>query len=51
MRNGDLINTAGNVVHYLGMGWAGRCGEPLGSAPDNATEVPFLRRGADGQAR
>ncbi|MDP9345677.1 MAG: glycosyltransferase family 2 protein [Actinomycetota bacterium] len=41
MAGGDLINTAGNVVHYLGFGWAGRCGEPVaivGSAP---TEVGF----------
>ncbi len=41
MRNGELINTAGNVVHYLGMGWAGRCGDPLSSAPDGPAEVPF----------
>jgi N-acetylglucosaminyl-diphospho-decaprenol L-rhamnosyltransferase len=35
------INTAGNVAHFLGMGWAGRCGRPLSEAPDGPAEVAF----------
>jgi GT2 family glycosyltransferase len=41
MRGGTLINTAGNVAHYLGMGWAGRCGKPLAAAPNHPVEVAF----------
>ena len=41
MEDGKTINTAGNVLHYLGMGWAGRCGQPLSSAPDAPSEVGF----------
>lgn len=26
--NSDLINTAGNPLHYSGLSWAGGCGEP-----------------------
>lgn len=33
MDDGKLINTAGNVSHILGLGWAGRCGEPAAGAP------------------
>jgi GT2 family glycosyltransferase len=33
MPDGRTINTAGGVVHFLGVGWAGRCGEPLATAP------------------
>ena len=35
------INTSGNVAHFLGMGWAGQCGELLEAAPDQPTEVAF----------
>lgn len=31
----DLVNTVGNPVHYLGISWAGACGEP---AADFAVE-------------
>jgi N-acetylglucosaminyl-diphospho-decaprenol L-rhamnosyltransferase len=41
MHDGALVNTAGNVVHYLGMGWAGRCGQPVAAAPDDLAEVAF----------
>jgi N-acetylglucosaminyl-diphospho-decaprenol L-rhamnosyltransferase len=41
MNDGQLINTAGNVIHYLGMGWAGRCGESVATAPQNPVEVAF----------
>ena len=41
MAGGSLINTAGNVTHFLGMGWAGRCGQPVSEAPREPTEVPF----------
>jgi N-acetylglucosaminyl-diphospho-decaprenol L-rhamnosyltransferase len=53
MDEGRTINTAGNVTHYLGMGWAGRCGRPVSDSPDGPTEVSFasgaalvVRRGA-----
>jgi GT2 family glycosyltransferase len=38
---GDRINTTGGVAHFLGLGWAGRCGEPVESAPAAPEEVPF----------
>ncbi|MEA2419348.1 MAG: hypothetical protein QOE60_1554, partial [Thermoleophilaceae bacterium] len=41
MDGGATINTAGNVTHFLGMGWAGRCGRPVGEAPAEPAEVPF----------
>jgi GT2 family glycosyltransferase len=41
MDGGTRINTAGNVTHFLGMGWAGRCGQQLSEAPDAPVEVPF----------
>jgi N-acetylglucosaminyl-diphospho-decaprenol L-rhamnosyltransferase len=41
MEGGAAINTAGNVTHFLGMGWAGRCGRPLSEAPGEPIEVPF----------
>jgi GT2 family glycosyltransferase len=41
MNHGLQINTAGNVVHYLGMGWAGRCGDSLSTAPAAPVEVAF----------
>jgi N-acetylglucosaminyl-diphospho-decaprenol L-rhamnosyltransferase len=33
MEGGTRINTAGGVVHFLGFGWAGRCGEPVPPSP------------------
>jgi N-acetylglucosaminyl-diphospho-decaprenol L-rhamnosyltransferase len=41
MNGGSTINTSGGVTHFLGMGWAGRCGEPVESAPAGPTEVSF----------
>jgi GT2 family glycosyltransferase len=41
MGDGSMINTSGGVTHYLGMGWAGHCGEPASAAPDAPTEVDF----------
>jgi N-acetylglucosaminyl-diphospho-decaprenol L-rhamnosyltransferase len=41
MNGGAEINTSGNVVHFLGVGWAGRCGEPLSAAPTEPAEVSF----------
>ena len=35
------INTDGGVVHYLGIGWAGDCGEPLSRLPGGPEEVAF----------
>jgi N-acetylglucosaminyl-diphospho-decaprenol L-rhamnosyltransferase len=41
MNGGATINTAGNVVHFLGIGWAGGCGDPVATAPSEPTEVGF----------
>ena len=41
MDGGRKINTAGNVAHFLGMGWAGRCGEPVSQAPPARSDVDF----------
>jgi N-acetylglucosaminyl-diphospho-decaprenol L-rhamnosyltransferase len=41
MPGGATINTAGNVTHFLGMGWAGRCGQPVADAPGEPVEVSF----------
>lgn len=41
MDGGRKINTAGNVAHYLGMGWAGRCGAPVAEAPPGRVEADF----------
>ena len=41
MLDDDRINTDGGVVHFLGMGWAGHCGEPAQSLPAAATEPAF----------
>ncbi len=41
MNDGATINSSGNVTHFLGMGWAGRCGEPVGRAPAQPAEVSF----------
>jgi N-acetylglucosaminyl-diphospho-decaprenol L-rhamnosyltransferase len=41
MEGGTAINTAGNVAHFLGMGWAGRCGQPISAAPAAPEEVGF----------
>jgi hypothetical protein len=35
------INTAGNVTYFLGMGWAGRCGESMAAAPRARIDVDF----------
>jgi N-acetylglucosaminyl-diphospho-decaprenol L-rhamnosyltransferase len=39
MAEGRLVNTAGNEVHFLGFGWAGRCGQPVAAA--ESAEVGF----------
>ena len=41
MADGDLVNTAGNVVHYLGFGWAGDCGRPAADVDGRPREVGF----------
>ncbi len=41
MDGGTRINTAGNVAHFLGVSWAGRCGRPLSDAPIGFEEVAF----------
>ncbi len=41
MDDGCRINTSGGVTHYLGMGWAGSCGEAVAAAPREPAEVGF----------
>jgi GT2 family glycosyltransferase len=41
MDGGARINTAGNVAHFLGVSWAGRCGDPVSQAPRGYQEVAF----------
>jgi GT2 family glycosyltransferase len=41
MADGDLVNTAGNVVHYLGFGWAGDCGRPVARVDPHPHQVGF----------
>jgi GT2 family glycosyltransferase len=38
---GERVNTRGNVVHYLGFGWAGGHDEPAASVPAAPAEVGF----------
>jgi len=35
------VNTAGGVVHYLGIGWAGRCGEHAATLSGTPYETAF----------
>ncbi len=37
----DRINTDGGIVHYLGIGWAGDCEQPISALPDRDCEIPF----------
>jgi N-acetylglucosaminyl-diphospho-decaprenol L-rhamnosyltransferase len=39
---GERVNTAGNLVHYLGFGWAGRLDEPVASVPNHPYEAGFV---------
>jgi N-acetylglucosaminyl-diphospho-decaprenol L-rhamnosyltransferase len=41
MADGALVNTAGNVAHYLGFGWAGECGRPVAQVEASPHEVGF----------
>ena len=41
MDGGRSINTSGGVTHFLGMGWAGQCGDPIAAAPSAPVEVSF----------
>ncbi len=41
MDSGATVNTAGNVSHFLGIGWAGLCGRPISEAPVEPREVAF----------
>ena len=36
-----IVNTAGNVAHYLGFGWAGECGRPVAQVQERPHEVGF----------
>ncbi len=35
------MNTAGNIAHWLGVGWAGLCDEPVGAAPPARSVVGY----------
>jgi N-acetylglucosaminyl-diphospho-decaprenol L-rhamnosyltransferase len=41
MPDGELVNTAGNVVHYLGFGWAGDLGRPVSATDARPHDVGF----------
>jgi N-acetylglucosaminyl-diphospho-decaprenol L-rhamnosyltransferase len=41
MAGGELVNTAGNVVHYLGFGWAGQLGRSVATVDIRPHEVGF----------
>ena len=38
---GTHVNTSGNVVHFLGFGWAGGLDRPVEEVPAEPHEVPF----------
>jgi N-acetylglucosaminyl-diphospho-decaprenol L-rhamnosyltransferase len=38
---GELVNTSGNLVHWLGFGWAGGLGTPVAEVPPAPHEVGF----------
>ncbi len=38
----EIVNSAGNVVHFTGIGWAGQAGTPLNKANLERREVPYL---------
>src|SRR4051812_22305435 len=39
---GRAVNTAGNVAHFTGLGWAGQAGTPLADADLRRREVGYL---------
>jgi N-acetylglucosaminyl-diphospho-decaprenol L-rhamnosyltransferase len=39
--DGERINTSGGIVHYLGIGWAGDCEQPISVLPADDREIPF----------
>lgn len=39
--DGERVNTSGNVVHYLGIGWAGNCEKTLSDLRAGDREVAF----------
>lgn len=41
MPGGETVNTSGNVVHYVGIGWAGGLGRPVSDVPPEPHEVGF----------
>jgi N-acetylglucosaminyl-diphospho-decaprenol L-rhamnosyltransferase len=38
---GEIVNTAGNLVHWLGFGWAGGMGRRVARVAGDDREVPF----------
>jgi GT2 family glycosyltransferase len=42
MAGGTQVNTSGGVLHFTGIGWAGRAGTPVGAAPAVPAEVGFV---------
>jgi GT2 family glycosyltransferase len=40
--DGRIVNTAGNVVHFTGVAWAGQAGRPLEQADLSPREVGYL---------
>lgn len=42
LADGEHVNTAGGVAHFLGLAWAGRLGEPTADVPSAPAPVGFL---------
>jgi N-acetylglucosaminyl-diphospho-decaprenol L-rhamnosyltransferase len=40
--DGETVNTAGGVAHYLGLAWSGRFGRPVAEIPSEPAPVGFL---------
>jgi hypothetical protein len=41
LEDGEHVNSAGNVVHYLGFGWAGGLDRPVADVPRAPHAIPF----------
>lgn len=41
LAGGERVNTAGGVVHFTGIGWAGRCGDELAAIESRSHPVAF----------
>jgi GT2 family glycosyltransferase len=42
LADGERVNTAGGIAHFLGLAWAGQLGAPIAEAPSFPAPVGFL---------